>query len=90
MMTLLMLSFSPFLMAATHGENGQIPRSEQPEHCRLLLHAALDVEGEINGLYDYGRKLKFNRDHLKKYFGRRLQLRRIDFVIAKKNHVCSP
>ena len=27
-----------------------------------------DVEGEINGLYDYDRKLKFNGNHLKKIF----------------------
>jgi hypothetical protein len=27
-----------------------------------------DVEGEINGLYTYDRKLKFNRDRLRKIF----------------------
>lgn len=57
-----------FIGASANAE-GQIPRSEHPNIAGFTYTQLTDVEQEVNGIYTYNRKAKFNIKRLKGIFG---------------------
>jgi hypothetical protein len=50
---------------------GELTRilTDHPNIAGFCYTQLTDVEQEVNGIYTYDRKLKFNAERLKKYFG---------------------
>jgi hypothetical protein len=57
------------LFVTVTATTGAIPRPEHPEIAGYCYTQLTDVEQEVNGVYTYDRKLKFDTARLKKYFG---------------------
>ena len=56
------------LFVTVTGTAGMIPRPDHPNIAGYCYTQLTDVEQEVNGVYTYDRKLKFNTARLKKYF----------------------